>query len=73
MPSWAAMTPEDLWAIVYFIRSLVDIRGTPAADEMRDRVLHETPLPPPTETPEGAAPAPAAPAPPAGPAAPAAH
>lgn len=60
MPSWAAMTPEDLWAIVYFVRSLVDIRGTPAAEEMRERLLHETPLPPPTETPEGAAPPPAA-------------
>ncbi len=47
MPSWAAMPPEDLWSVVHFVKSLADMKDTPGASELRERLLREPSLPPP--------------------------
>ncbi len=37
MPSWKGSLPEeDLWALAYYVRSLVDLRGTPEAAAYRE-------------------------------------
>ena len=52
MPTWKGALPdEDIWAMSYYVRSLVDIKGTPEADARRERNLAslgapEAPLPP---------------------------
>jgi len=39
MPSWKGSLPEeDLWAMAYYVRSLVDLRGTPGAAALRARL-----------------------------------
>lgn len=36
MPTWKGVLPdEDLWALAYYVRSLIDQRGTPEADRRR--------------------------------------
>ena len=50
MPQWKGALPEDsLWALVYYVQSLVAIRETPAAEALR-RKLDSQPawVPPPT-------------------------
>jgi mono/diheme cytochrome c family protein len=38
MPTWKGALPdEDLWAMSYYVRSLIDIKGTPEADARRER------------------------------------
>ncbi len=40
MPAWKGALPEeDLWAIAYYVRSLIEIRGTPEAVALKDRLL----------------------------------
>ena len=50
MPQWKGALPEDsLWALVYYVQSLVAMRETPAAESLR-RKLDSQPawVPPPT-------------------------
>jgi mono/diheme cytochrome c family protein len=49
MPTWKNVLPEeDLWAMAHYVRSLVDLRGTPAAVALRKRLLDQpTWFPPP--------------------------
>ena len=42
MPSWKGSLPEeDLWALAYYVRSLVDLRGTPEAAAYRKRLIED--------------------------------
>jgi len=51
--------PEQLWALAYYVRSLIDLKGTPTAIAIKDRLLATMPAK--TEAaPEQPAPAPAA-------------
>ncbi len=51
MPTWKNVLPDaDLWAMARYVRSLIDLRGTPAGDQLRQRLLSQpawTPPPPP--------------------------
>ncbi len=52
MPGWKGVLEEDkLWALVYYVQSLVELRDTPAAMVLRDKL---------TQQPEFKAPAPVA-------------
>jgi mono/diheme cytochrome c family protein len=50
MPTWKNVLPEpDLWALAHYVRSLVDLRGTPEAATLRKRLVDDvwwTPPPP---------------------------
>jgi mono/diheme cytochrome c family protein len=62
MPAWKGALPEeDIWAIAYYVRSLIEIRGTPEAAALKERLLASAHEP----APATAAPAPGAPAAPA--------
>jgi mono/diheme cytochrome c family protein len=40
MPTWKNVLPEpDLWAMAHYVRSLVELRGTPAATKLRQRLV----------------------------------
>jgi mono/diheme cytochrome c family protein len=40
MPTWKNVLPEpDLWALAHYVRSLVDLRGTPEAAALRKRLV----------------------------------
>jgi len=40
MPTWKGALPdEDIWAMAYYVRSLIEIRGTREADDRRDRLV----------------------------------
>lgn len=57
MPVWKGALPEDkLWALVHYVKSLVDMRNTPAASALRERLesqaLYVPPAPPPVVEPE---------------------
>jgi mono/diheme cytochrome c family protein len=42
MPSWgAALTPDQLWGLTYYVESLIAIRGTAEARRLRDSLLSE--------------------------------
>jgi mono/diheme cytochrome c family protein len=59
MPKWQGVLPEtDLWAMVHYVRSLIDTKGTPAEDRLRLALAKQPPFTPPPEPPsdEGAAP-----------------
>ena len=44
MPQWKGSLPEEsLWALVYYVQSLVAIRGTPAALELRQKLDSQGP------------------------------
>jgi mono/diheme cytochrome c family protein len=50
MPAWKGALPEDdLWAIAYYVRSLIELRDTPEADAMKARLMasHEQTAPAP--------------------------
>ena len=50
MPTWKGVLPDDdLWAMAYYVRSLIALRGTPDADALRARLLAQPPwtAPPP--------------------------
>jgi mono/diheme cytochrome c family protein len=58
MPTWKNVLPEaDLWALAHYVRSLVDLRGTPAAAKLRKSLVNDTwwTPPPPDAGAEGAA------------------
>jgi hypothetical protein len=50
MPTWKNVLPEpDLWALAHYVRSLVELRGTPAAAKLRKHLVDTmwwTPPPP---------------------------
>ena len=49
MPTWKNVLPDpDLWAMAHYVRSLVALRDTPAADELRARLLGQPPWTPPS-------------------------
>ncbi len=40
MPTWKGALPEeDIWAMAYYVRSLVDLKGTPEADARRHQLI----------------------------------
>jgi mono/diheme cytochrome c family protein len=52
MPVWKGGLPEDeLWAVVYYVKSLIDIRDTEAGEALRDRLEHQPRYVPPTPPP----------------------
>lgn len=52
MPSWKGALPEeDLWAIVHYVKSLVDLRSSPAARELRQRLDAQPPYTAPAPAP----------------------
>jgi mono/diheme cytochrome c family protein len=68
MPQWKGSMPDegDIWALAYYVRSLVDMKGTPAARALREKLERQPAFEPPPEAPpppppqKGAAPAPGA-------------
>ncbi|HET6281551.1 MAG TPA: c-type cytochrome [Polyangia bacterium] len=54
MPTWKGVLPEeDLWAMAHYVRSLVMLRGTAAATELRQRLVNQPPwTPPPPPSPD---------------------
>ncbi len=61
MPTWKGVLPEtDLWAMTHYVKSLVDLRETSAADALRDRLANQPawspPPPPPPTTPDAGTP-----------------
>jgi mono/diheme cytochrome c family protein len=56
MPTWKNVLPDgDLWAMARYVGSLVALRGTPAADHLRARLLAQVPFVPPPPSPAGGA------------------
>jgi hypothetical protein len=54
MPSWKGSLPEeDLWALAYYTRSLMELRDTPQATALRQELLSQPEFvpPAPVETP----------------------
>jgi mono/diheme cytochrome c family protein len=53
MPAWNPVTlpnkEADIYALAWYVRSLVDLKGTPAADELRRRLAQEPPFNPPPD------------------------
>jgi hypothetical protein len=48
MPTWKNVLPEaDLWALAYYVRSLVALRGSPAADLLQQRLRDQPAWTPP--------------------------
>jgi len=48
MPTWKNVLPDpDLWAMAYYVRWLVAMRGTPEAAAMQQRLLDQPPWTPP--------------------------
>ncbi|HVO52668.1 MAG TPA: c-type cytochrome [Thermoanaerobaculia bacterium] len=40
MPTWKGALPDDdIWAMAYYVRSLIDLKGTREADDRRDRLI----------------------------------
>jgi len=66
MPTWkGALSEEEIWGLVYYVKSLIDISGTPAAAALQAQLNSPANLnwAPPAPAPAApAAPAPAAPA-----------
>jgi mono/diheme cytochrome c family protein len=55
MPTWKGVLPEpDLWALAHYVRSLVELRGTPAAAQLRARLLNQPEWAPPPPSPPDA-------------------
>jgi mono/diheme cytochrome c family protein len=56
MPTWKGALPEqDLWALVYYVNSLVEMKDTPAARALREKLAHQPDFVPPPPPPEPAA------------------
>ncbi len=52
MPSWKSSLPDpDVWALAYYVHSLVELKGTPKADALRQRLAlaQKTPWTPPPD------------------------
>jgi hypothetical protein len=42
MPTWKNVLPEaDLWALAHYVRSVVELRGTPAAAKLRKQMVED--------------------------------
>jgi len=56
MPTWKNVLPEtDLWAMAHYVRSLVELRGTPQAAALHEALLDQPAwTPPPTQLDGGA-------------------
>jgi mono/diheme cytochrome c family protein len=57
MPAWKGALPdEDIWAIAYYVHSLIEIRDTPAADALKSKLMasHEQTAPAAPAAPEAA-------------------
>jgi len=64
MPAWkgAGLSDSDIYAIAYYVKSLIDLRGTPAALELRQRMNQQKAFDiPKEEEPKPADPAPGTP------------
>ncbi len=60
MPSWKGSLPDsDIWAIAYYVHALIEMKGTPQAEALRQKLANQPPWTPPPDT---AAPATTAPA-----------
>jgi len=59
MPAWIATAPytdpntgehwdgeKDIWALAHFVRSLVEMKGTPRADGLHKKLLEQGPFTP---------------------------
>jgi hypothetical protein len=57
MPTWKNVLPEpDLWAMTYYVRWLIAMRGTPEAAAQQRRLLDQAPWePPPLPVPDAGA------------------
>jgi hypothetical protein len=66
MPKWqGAMPDEDIWAMAYYVHSLIELRETPGAAALQARLANQrafVPPPPPAPPTPAPAPAPAEPA-----------
>jgi mono/diheme cytochrome c family protein len=52
MPSWGSgLQPEQLWGLAYYVESLVVLRDTPRAVELRQRLLDQPAWQPPPQPP----------------------
>jgi mono/diheme cytochrome c family protein len=61
MPTWkGALKEDEIWGLVYYVKSLYDIKGTPAASELYNKLTAAENM---GWKPAAEAPAPAAPAP----------
>lgn len=53
MPAWNPVAlpnkETDIWALAYYVRSLVDLKGTAGAEELRQRLASQAPFAPPPE------------------------
>lgn len=53
MPAWNPVTlpnkEADIYALAWYVRSLADLKGTPGAEELRQRLAHEPPFNPPPD------------------------
>lgn len=51
MPAWNPATlpnhEADIWALAYYVRSLQELKGTPAADRLREALASQAPFAPP--------------------------
>lgn len=64
MPTWKGALPEEnLWALVYYVQSLLEMRGKPEAYALREKLEAQPKWTPPTPAPEAPAPDGKAPAP----------
>jgi mono/diheme cytochrome c family protein len=60
MPTWKGALPEaDLWAMAHYVKSLVDMKDTPAAAELRNKLATQPEFVPPPPPPAEPAPVPA--------------
>jgi hypothetical protein len=41
MPNWSMIKPDDLWALVHYVKSLVDVRGTSQAAALQAALMRE--------------------------------
>ena len=57
MPTWKNVLPDpDLWAMAHYVRSLVELRGTPKPPRCTTPLLDQPAwTPPPLPTPDGGA------------------
>jgi mono/diheme cytochrome c family protein len=55
MPTWKNVLPDpDLWAMAYYVRSLVELRDRPEADALAQRLRDQPPWSPPPQADAGA-------------------
>ncbi len=56
MPAWKGSLPDaDIWALARYVHSLIELKGKPAADALRQKLANAPPWTPPVEAPPPAA------------------